>query len=120
MADKNRNALPKSFDDLIRFSEQPVLVDFWAEWCGPCRMVSPIVEQIAREYSGRLTAVKVNVDKKPHVAAQYNIQSIPTIMMFWKGQSIMRAVGAQSYAQLKQQIERNWPEMDGRPSAGEI
>lgn len=54
MADKNRNALPKSFDDLIRFSEQPVLVDFWAEWCAPCRMVSPIIEQIAKEYSGRL------------------------------------------------------------------
>ena len=72
-------------------------------------MVSPIVQQIAKEYAGRLITVKVNVDKKSHVAARYQIQSIPTIMMFWKGEPIMRAVGAQSHAQLKEQIERHWP-----------
>jgi len=109
---ESQNTLPKSFDDLIRSSERPVLVDFWAEWCAPCRMVSLVVEQIAREYAGRLTTVKVNVDRKSHIAARYNIQSIPTIMMFWKGKSIMRAVGAQSYAQLKQQIELHWPQVD--------
>jgi len=108
---ENQDALPKSFDDLVRFSERPVLVDFWAEWCAPCRMVSPVVERIAKEYAEHLTAVKVNVDRKSHIAARYNIQSIPTIMMFWKGKSIMRAVGAQSYAQLKQQIALHWPEV---------
>ena len=99
----------KSFQDLISSPDKPVLVDFWAEWCGPCRMVSPVVVRIAREYSGRLTTVKVNVDEKQHVAAQYNIRSIPTIMMFWKGQVLMQIVGAQSFESLKQQIDAKLP-----------
>jgi len=99
----------KSFQELITNSTKPVLVDFWAEWCGPCRMVSPVVERIAREYSGRLTTVKVNVDEKQHVAVQYNIRSIPTIMMFWKGQVLLQTVGAQSFESLKQQIDAKLP-----------
>ena len=95
----------KSFDELVNTADKPVLVDFWAEWCGPCRIVSPIVQQIAHEYSGKLVTVKVNVDKKQHIAGKYNVRSIPTIMMFWKGQPIMRVVGAQSFQQLKQQID---------------
>ncbi len=97
--------MTESFDELIRTSNLPVLVDFWAEWCGPCRIVSPTVEKIAREYSERLITIKVNVDKRPNIAAQYQIQSIPTIMMFWQGEPVMRLVGAQSYAQMKQQID---------------
>ncbi len=99
----------KSFQDLITNSDKPVLVDFWAEWCGPCRMVSPVVERIAREYSGRLTTVKVNVDEKQHVAAQYNVRSIPTIMMFWKGHVLMQTAGAQSFESLKHQIDSKLP-----------
>ena len=65
MRPEDGGGMPKSFDELIRKSNRPVLVDFWADWCGPCKMVSPIVEQLAKEYSGRLMTVKVNVDKKP-------------------------------------------------------
>ncbi len=103
MTQKN---LPKSFNDLINSSDVPVLVDFWAEWCGPCRMVSPAVQQIAREYKGRLLTVKVNVDEKPHVAAQYQIQSIPTIMLFKNGAPVMRLTGAYPYEAIKAEIDR--------------
>ncbi len=98
--------LPTSFNQLIQQSKLPVVVDFWAEWCGPCKMVSPSLERIAKEYSGKLLVVKINVDEKPHIAAQYQIQSIPTIMMFQNGQAVMRLVGAQPYESLKRQIQR--------------
>jgi thioredoxin 1 len=97
----NPHALPKTFDALITESALPVLVDFWAEWCGPCKMVSPVIERLASEYKGRLIAVKVNVDDKPHIAARYQISGIPTIMMFHKGQIIMQQTGALSYEQLE-------------------
>ncbi|MDZ7265184.1 MAG: thioredoxin [candidate division KSB1 bacterium] len=100
-----KKKLPKSFTQLIQQSELPVVVDFWAEWCGPCKMVSPSLERIAQEFSGQLLVVKINVDEKPHIAAQYQIQSIPTIMMFKNGRSIMRVVGAQPYEALKRQIQ---------------
>jgi thioredoxin 1 len=94
---------------LITTADKPVLVDFWAAWCVPCQIVSPIVEQIAKAYSGRLITVKVNIDAKQHIALQYQIGSIPTVMMFWKGQPILRIVGAQSFEQIKQQIDAQWP-----------
>lgn len=93
------------WEDLLSTSSLPVLVDFWAEWCGPCRMVSPAIEQLAREFQGKLITVKVNVDKKPHIAGQYQIQSIPTIMLFKNGQPVMRLTGAHPYESLKQNIE---------------
>ncbi len=101
--------LPKSFYDLIEVSEKPVLVDFWAQWCGPCKMVSPIIQRIASEYSGKLLTVKINVDEKQHIAGRFEIKSIPTIALFFKGQEIMRLQGALPYEKLKREIERNWP-----------
>ncbi len=102
-----QHELPKSFNELIQNSDIPVLVDFWAEWCGPCRMVSPVIQQLAQEYKGKLLTIKVNVDHKQHVAAQYQISSIPTIMMFHKGKTLMRVAGALPYHALKSEIEKN-------------
>lgn len=99
--------LPKSFEALIKESDLPVLVDFWAEWCGPCRMVSPAIQRIASDYKGRLLTVKVNVDKKSHVAAQYGITSIPTIMLFHQGRTLMRLSGALPYETLKAEVEKH-------------
>jgi thioredoxin len=105
----NENALPTSFIDLVATSELPVLVDFWAEWCGPCRTIGPIIKQIAREFGGRLVTVKVNIDKNPDLAQQYQIASIPTIMMFWKSQPLMRIVGVQPAGEIRRQIEAHLP-----------
>ena len=99
--------LPKSLDELIQNNEKPVFVDFWAEWCGPCRMVAPSVHQLAEELADRLTVVKVNVDEKPAVAMQYGIQSIPTFMIFYKGNTVARFSGAMPYPRLKQEVENH-------------
>jgi thioredoxin 1 len=109
MHDDRAGALPKSFLELIRVSDVPILVDFWAEWCGPCRVVSPAIQRIARECTGRLLTVKVNVDRKPDVAQAFEVQGIPTIMLFWKGESRMRLTGAYPYESILQNILENWP-----------
>jgi thioredoxin 1 len=83
-----------SFDSEVLESEVPVLVDFWAPWCGPCRMVAPVVEEISKEYDGRVKVVKVDTDKNPSVANKYGIRSIPTLMIFKGGQKVDMVVGA--------------------------
>jgi len=83
-----------NFDDLVVKSDKPVLVDFWAEWCGPCRMVSPIMEDIATEYEGRALVVKCDVDSSPAVSARYSIRNIPTVLFFKDGKIADKQVGA--------------------------
>ena len=83
-----------SFKDEVIESDVPVLVDFWAPWCGPCRMVSPVVDEISVEYDGQVKVVKVNTDENPNVASQYGIRSIPTLMIFKDGQRVDMVVGA--------------------------
>ena len=99
--------LPSKFSELINSNQLPVLVDFYADWCGPCKMVSPIIARLAKEYRGRLTTVKINTENKPEIAAQYSIQSIPTIMMFYRGKQLMRLQGAYPYEALKAEINKN-------------
>ncbi len=95
-----------SFDDFIATSDRPVLVDFWAEWCGPCHMVAPTLEDVAREYSGRAYVIKVNVDTKPHVAAKFQIQSIPTLILFHEGKPVWRQSGVQPKHVLTDLLDR--------------
>ncbi|NET49757.1 MAG: thioredoxin, partial [Merismopedia sp. SIO2A8] len=77
-----------SFKQDVLESEIPVLVDFWAPWCGPCRMVAPVVEEIAQQYAGKVKVVKLNTDENPNIASQYGIRSIPTLMLFKGGQRV--------------------------------
>jgi thioredoxin 1 len=106
--------LPKSFFDLIEQSDKPVLVDFYADWCVPCKIVSPLVQRISKEYSGKLITIKINVDLKQDIASKYEVQGIPTIMMFYKGEPIMRLVGAHPYESLKSNIEASLPKSENR------
>jgi thioredoxin 1 len=83
-----------NFDEVVIKSDIPVLVDFWAEWCGPCRMISPIIEEIGEQYKGKALVVKCDVDSSPNVAAKYSIRNIPTVLFFKEGKIADKQVGA--------------------------
>ncbi len=95
-----------SFKQEVLESEIPVLVDFWAPWCGPCRMVAPVVDEIAQQYDGQVKVVKLNTDENPNVASQYGIRSIPTLMIFKGGQRVDMVVGAVPKTTLSNTLEK--------------
>ncbi len=96
-----------NFKQEVTDSPLPVLVDFWAPWCGPCKMIAPVVDEAAKEYAGKLKVCKVNVDESPRVASQFGIMSIPTLVFFKQGKVMTQAVGALSKAELKKRIDAN-------------
>ncbi len=85
----------QNFQDEIKASQVPVLVDFWAEWCAPCRMIAPILDEIAEEHAGKLKIAKLNVDQNRSIAAQYGVMSIPTLIIFKDGEMVEQMIGAQ-------------------------
>jgi thioredoxin 1 len=95
-----------SFKEEVLESDIPVLVDFWAPWCGPCRMVAPVVDEISEQYAGQVKVVKVNTDENPSVASQYGIRSIPTLMIFKGGQRVDMVVGAVPKTTLATTLEK--------------
>ncbi len=96
----------KSWEVDVINSDIPVFVDFWAEWCGPCRMVSPVVEELANDYDGKVKFVKVNVDEANELASKYNVFSIPTLIILKKGEIVSQQVGAASKESYKSMIDR--------------
>ena len=94
-----------NFDAVVTASDQPVVVDFWATWCGPCRMISPIVDQMADKYAGRVSVVKCNVDESTDIPVKFGIRNIPTLLFFKNGEVVDRVVGAVPQAELEKKIE---------------
>ncbi len=94
-----------NFDEEVKSSEQPVLVDFWAEWCGPCKMVAPILNEIATEQEGQLRIGKLNIDENLETARRFEVMSIPTLILFRDGEPQLRIIGAKGKGQLLQELQ---------------
>jgi thioredoxin 1 len=107
MSDKIKHVTDKTFEREVIQSTVPVLVDYWAEWCGPCKMIGPALDASAESYAGRLSIAKVNVDENPSLPSRYGIRGIPTLMIFKNGQVAATKVGALSKAQLAAFIDDN-------------
>lgn len=105
MSNSIQHVTDASFDAEVLGAKGAVLVDYWAEWCGPCKMIAPILDEIANEYAGKVTIAKVNVDENQTVPAKYGIRGIPTLMLFRDGQVVATKVGALSKSQLAQFLD---------------
>lgn len=107
MSDLIKHVSDTSFEADVLQSATPVLVDYWAEWCGPCKMIAPILDEVAKDYDGKLTIAKVNVDNNPATAAKFGIRGIPTLMLFKGGNVAATKVGAMSKSQLTAFLDGN-------------
>lgn len=105
MSEKVINLTTENYSNYIN-GANPVVVDFWATWCGPCRMVGPVIDSLADEYDGKMSVCKVNVDDMPDMAAEYKIMSIPTVMIMKNGEIIEKAVGVRTKEEYKNMIEK--------------
>ena len=94
-----------NFDELVLKSDKPVVVDFWAEWCGPCRMIGPVIEEMSKEYDGKAVIGKVNVDLNPQVSSQFGVRNIPTVLFIKNGEVVDKSVGAVPKNQLTSKLD---------------
>ena len=104
MAEAISTLTDSTFDEEVNAADEPVIVDFWAEWCGPCKMIAPILEEIATEQTGKLRVAKLNVDDNPDIARRFDVMSIPTLIVFKDGEPAKRLVGAKGKGQLLQEL----------------
>jgi thioredoxin 1 len=104
MSEKIESLTDATFDEHVKASDVPVLVDFWAEWCGPCKMITPVLEEIAEEQAGKIEIVKLNVDDNLGVASRFEVQSIPTLILFKDGEPQARLIGAKPKGRLLEEI----------------
>ena len=107
MSDKIKHVSDATFDKEVLQSATPVLVDYWAEWCGPCKMIAPVLEDMAKEYAGRLTVAKLDIDANPGITSQFGIRGIPTLILFKAGKPHAQKVGALSKSQLAAFVDSN-------------
>ncbi len=107
MSDNIRHVTDGTFEPEVLKSEVPVLVDYWAEWCGPCKAIAPVLEEVAREYTGRLKVAKLNVDENQEIPKKYGIRGIPTLMLFKNGNIEATKIGALSKSQLTAFLDSN-------------
>jgi len=105
VSEKIINVDQDSFQKAVLDSQKPVLVDFWAPWCGPCRAVAPVIEELTKDYEGKIEFTKVNVDEAPFVASKYGVMSIPTIIVFKGGKPLNQVIGYQPKDQLKKLLD---------------
>ncbi|HUC05660.1 MAG TPA: thioredoxin [Acidimicrobiales bacterium] len=104
MSEKIVTLSDATFDEHVKASDVPVLVDFWAEWCGPCKMISPVLEEIAEEHAGKIEIAKLNIDDNLEVTRRFDVMSIPTLILFKEGQPEVRLIGAKPKSQLLEEI----------------
>jgi thioredoxin 1 len=105
MSDRITTLSDATFDEQVTTADVPVLVDFWAEWCGPCKIIAPILEEIADEHAGAIQIAKLNIDENLDVTRRYEVMSIPTLLLFKEGSQLLRIVGARGKAQLLQELQ---------------
>jgi thioredoxin 1 len=114
LAENIINVDQDNFQKAVLDSQKPVLVDFWAPWCGPCRAVAPVVEELAKDYKGKIEFAKLNVDETPFVASKYGVMSIPTLIVFKDGKPVQHAIGYQPKEQLKKLLDSALAKQDSK------
>jgi thioredoxin 1 len=107
MADNIITVTDDTFDEEVGLSDKPVLVDFWAEWCGPCKMVAPVLEEIAGDKAGALRVAKLNIDENPRVTQRFQVMSIPTLLLFKNGEPLSRIIGARPKSAIVAELEQH-------------